>query len=292
MSTILAIDLGGTRLRAGLARPDAPAAVSAIGEWSAPQTRDAFLALVRGLLAEHRADWLGLGIPGLAQGTICRWVPNLPYLDGLDLAAALPGISIGLGNDAQLALLAEVAAGAARGMSDALLLAIGTGIGSSVLAGGRIVAGAIGGACSFGWAAADTSDPGEDVSGWLERHASGRALDRAAAGIGLSSGHDLIVAARRGDAAALEAIGTPARALGTALAGAVGLLNPETIIIAGGVAEALDVLGPPTLAALRRQIPPHLRSISLTRGAFGAGAGLIGAAVAGARGEEWRQVHA
>lgn len=292
MSTILAIDLGGTRLRAGLARPDAPAEVSAIGEWPAPQTRDDFLALISRLLEDGAADRLGLGIPGLAQRTTCRWVPNLPFLDGLDLAAALPGISIGLGNDAQLALLAEVAAGAARGMSDALLLAIGTGIGSAVLAGGRIVAGAIGGACSFGWAVANMEDAGEDVSGWLERHASGRALDRAAAGIGLSSGHDLVVAARLGEAAALEAIATPARALGTALAGAVGLLNPETIIIAGGVAEALDVLGPPTLAALRRQIPPHLRSISLTRGAFGAGAGLIGAAVVGARGEEWRQVHA
>lgn len=91
---------------------------------------------------------------------------------------------------------------------------------------------------------------------------------------------------------AQPAIETPARALGTALAGAVGLLNPETIIVAGGVAEALDVLGPPTLAALRRQVPPHLRDIALTRGAFGAGAGLIGAAFAGARGEEWRHVHA
>ena len=84
---------------------------------------------------------------------------------------------IGIGNDAQIALLAEASAGAAKGMSDAILLSIGTGIGSAVLANGSIVAGSRGGACSFGWACADMDDPGEDRSGWLERVASGRALD-------------------------------------------------------------------------------------------------------------------
>jgi glucokinase len=288
---ILAIDLGGTRYRAGIATPTDPAAVQPIGEWPAPTSRDAFVAMVAGQLAEHGATRLGIGIPGLARDATCLWVPNLPYLDGLDLEAAFPGTTIGLGNDAQLALLAEVSAGAAVGLTDAILLAIGTGIGSAVLSGGRIVAGAGGGACSFGWATADLDDRGEDRSGWLERQSSGRALDAAARSIGLDSGGALVDAARSGDAKALAALEQPSRALGTVLAGAVALLDPQAIILAGGVASSLDVLAPLVLEPLRRNLPPHLRSITLKPGQFGPRAGLVGAAFAGARGSAWRNNH-
>lgn len=287
--TILAIDLGGTRYRAGRATLGNPADVEPIGDWPAPLTRSVFLAMVNSHLAELGAWRLGIGIPGLASGTTCRWVPNLPYLDGLNLAEAFSGIEIGLGNDAQLSLLAEASAGSARGLTDVLLLAIGTGIGSAVMADGRIIAGSGGGACSFGWATADLADPGEDRSGWLERHASGRALDAAALHVHLPSGTALVNAARTGDAVALAALEAPANALGTALAGAVGLLDPETIILAGGVAASLDVLEPMVLASLRRQLPPHLRGIGLRAGTFGPRAGLIGAAFAGARGAGWRK---
>lgn len=291
MSTILAIDLGGTRFRAGVADVADPAAVQPVGEWAAPLSREDFLALVRQQLSEHGATRLGLGIPGLAQGTACRWVPNLPYLDGLDLAGELPGISIGLGNDAQLALLAEVSAGAAKGLEDAILLAIGTGIGSSVLAGGRIIAGHGGAALSFGWAVADVHDAGEDRSGWLERQASGRALDAAAQSIGLPDGAALVRAARGRDAAAIDALTPAMQALGTALASAVALLAPQAIILAGGVAASVDVLAPLVLPALRRQLPPHLRTIDIRPGQFGPRAGLVGAAFAGAYGTNWRNGH-
>ncbi len=287
--TVLAIDLGGTRYRAARTSADAPAEIEPLGEVPAPASRAEFLSRVTEQLAALGATRLGLGVPGLAIGTTCRWVPNLPWLDGLDLAAALPGIGIGLGNDAQLGLLAEASAGAARGLNDAVLLAIGTGIGSAVLSGGRIVAGASGGACSFGWAAADPSDPGEDRSGWLERQASGRALDEAARTLGLVDGTALVAAARSGDAQARAALEPPMRALGTALAGAVALLDPEAIILAGGVAAALDVLAPLIRPALQRHLPPHLRGVLLRAGEFGPRAGLVGAAFAGARGPIWRQ---
>lgn len=291
MNTILAIDLGGTRFRAGIADVADPAAVRPVGEWAAPQTLPAFMELLQLQLAKHRATRLGLGIPGLAQGTVCRWVPNLGYLDGFDLATRLPDIPIGLGNDAQLALLAEASAGAAKGLDDAILLAIGTGIGSAVLAGGQIIAGSRGGACSFGWAAADVDDPGEDRSGWLERQASGRALDAAAKRVGLDSGSALVAAARGGDEAAQAALLPSMRALGTALAGAVALLDPEAIVLAGGVAASVDVLKPLILPALRRQLPPHLRTIDIRPGHFGPRAGLVGAAFAGAYGMNWRNGH-
>jgi predicted NBD/HSP70 family sugar kinase len=287
MSRILAIDLGGSRLRAGLAESTTPAEVSPLGDWAAPTDIGGLEDAGTQLLAEHDAVRLGIAIPGLARGTTAVWVPNLPYLNGADLAGLFPGAEIGLGHDAQLALLAEVTAGAAQGMTDAILLAIGTGIGSAVLAGGRIVRGASGAACSFGWASADVNDSGEERLGWLERQASGRALDAAAAAMGLTSGTALMTAARSGSVAAMAALEPPMQALGTALAGAVALLDPQTIILAGGVASATDVIEPMLLAAMRRHLPPHLRGITIKPGHFGPRASLVGAAVAGAYGRDW-----
>ena len=83
--TILAIDLGGTRYRAGLATTADPAAVAPIGEWPAPAMRDDFLTLLSSQLSTHGATRLGIGVPGLARDSVCRWVPNLPYLDGLEV---------------------------------------------------------------------------------------------------------------------------------------------------------------------------------------------------------------
>jgi predicted NBD/HSP70 family sugar kinase len=290
MTRVLAIDLGGTNLRAGFFTGDV-SELRVIAQEPAPASRDDLVQRLSALKGEAGGiDAIGIAVPGLVEGTTCRWIPNLPYLDGLDFQSVLPDLSIGIGNDAQIALLAEASVGAAHGMSDAILLSIGTGIGSAVLANGAIVAGAHGGACSFGWASGDADDPGDERSGWLERVASGRALDAIAARLGLASGGELIAAARRGDPAASFALDLPCRQLGMALSGAVGLLDPQAIIVAGGIAEALDVLGPAILSAMRERLPAHLRGIELRAGAFGPRAALVGAALAGAAGKEWRRL--
>ncbi|WFP64986.1 ROK family protein [Mesorhizobium sp. WSM4904] len=289
MTRVLAIDLGGTNLRAAVHTGDTGALAPQVRE-PAPDNLDAFVARVRALTNADGVDALGLAVPGLVDGTVCRWIPNLPWLDGVDIAAVFPDIGVAVGNDAQIALLAEAAEGAAKGMSDAILLAIGTGIGSAVLANGRIVAGAHGGACSFGWACADVEDQGDKRNGWLERAASGRALDALSTRIGLADGSRLIEAARAGQSTALALVEEAARPLGTALAGAVGLLDPGVILVSGGLADALDVIAPPLLAALRRQLPAHLRDIELRPGTFGPRAGLVGAALAGQAGSGWRQI--
>jgi glucokinase len=275
----LAIDLGGTNLRAGLATNDAIEPVP-LGRWNAPASLNEFHVRIETLLAEHGADRLGVGVPGLARGTVCFWVPNLPFLDGIDLAAMFPSVRVALGNDAQFALLAEAAGGAARETRNAILLAIGTGIGSAVLADGRILRGEAGAAASFGWACADPSDLGDDAHGWLERVASGTALDRIAAGFGVGDGRALVALARSGDEKALAALEPPMIALGTALAGAVALTGSPMVVFAGGTVDSLDVLGPLLQPALTRHLPPHLRAVRLVAGQFGARAALAGAGLA------------
>ena len=290
MTRVLAIDLGGTNLRAAAHTGDINA-LEMLSREPAPASLDEFVARIRALCAKAGAmEALGIAVPGLVEGATCRWIPNLPWLDGVEVERLFPGMRIAVGNDAQIAMLAEAVEGSARGMSDAILLAIGTGIGSAVLANSRIVAGARGGACSFGWACADIDDPGEERSGWLERAASGRALDTLAHGIGLADGRALIEAARSGQQAALAALEAPARRLGSALAGAVALLDPQAVLISGGLADALDMIRKPLVAALQRQLPPHLRNIVIRSGQFGSRAGLVGAALAGLAGREWRRI--
>jgi glucokinase len=289
---ILALDLGGTYLRAGLATASAIAEVTLVGRWPAPRDLASLRARIAEIVAGRgQIQRVGLAVPGLTEGTRCRWIPNLPWLDGEDLADLVPDARLALGNDSQLALLAEATHGAAATLSDAILLSIGTGVGSAVLADGRIVKGAQGGACSFGWACADMNDPGHHSDGWLERMAAGRALDALAVKVlGAADGARLIAAAREGDARARAAIETAAAAIGTALSGAVALLDPQAILITGGVADSLDVLSPPILAAMRRHVPPHLKAVELRAGRFGGGAALIGAAIAGRAGADWRSV--
>lgn len=78
--------------------------------------------------------------------------------------------------------------------------------------------------------------------------------------------------------------------LGTALSGAVGLLDPEVIVIAGGVAADMDLLAPMVREALDRQLPPHLRHVAITAGEFGPKAGLVGAGIAGCQGPDWGKI--
>ncbi|MCT8991106.1 ROK family protein [Chelativorans sp. SCAU2101] len=284
---VLAIDLGGTNMRAGLVDGDA-LEPSPVGHWKAPATLEEFRDRVETLLREHEATKLGVAIPGLARGTVSTWVPNLPYLDGVDFAALFPDVHLTLGNDAHFSLLAEAAGGAASQAENAILLAIGTGIGSAVLADGRVVRGQGGAATSFGWACADPSDGGHPAHGWLERMASGTALDRLAARHGLPDGAALVSRARSGDGNARTALEAPMTALGTTLAGAVALTGASLVIFTGGVADSFEVLEPLLRPALTRHLPPHLRDVRLAPGHFGPRAALTGAGLA-ARGHPiWR----
>lgn len=283
MTGALAVDLGGTNIRAAVF-PRAPLGPDAVPERrlhaAAPASLDRFVTAIRALLDETAVTALGIAIPGLVEGATCRWAPNLSWLDGVDLESLFPGVRVSVANDAQFSLLAEAAAGAARGTGNAILLAIGTGIGSGLMADGRIVRGVGGAAVSFGWACARHDEPGDLQHGWLERQASGRALDRAAARLGLASGAALVEAARAGNTDALAALEAAGEILGAALAGAVALAGTERIVIAGSVSAALDLIGPALLGKLHAHLPPHLRSVALTPGAFGAHAALCGAAFA------------
>ena len=300
---VVGIDLGGTRLRAGAAPAGRGSAIAdtvvRLADAPAPSTLGE-LAAALGDVTRRAADLGALAaiaftVPGLVVGTTCTWVPNLAYLDGVDMRSfvadtvmALPTV---VANDAHLALLGEACEGAAAGRRDALLLAIGTGIGSAVLADGRIQRGSRGAACSFGWACADIADDGDDQLGWLERRSAGPVLDAAGAAMTPPrDGAGVVRSAMAGDPVAGAAVDAAGTALGTALAGAVALVDPGLVIVSGGLADAVAALEPSLRRALDRHLPPHLRGVEVTAGRLGPAAGLVGALHAARRGERWWEV--
>lgn len=292
MKRILSLDLGGTNLRAATADIDHPSELIVLGRWPAPSSREGLVTIVQELCTRlpNGLSGIGITVPGLVEGTKCRWVPNLPYLNEVDFKELLAplGSLLVVANDAQLALLAEATLGAARDLQDALLLAIGTGIGSAVLADGRIIRGAHSHACSFGWACADLNDPGDPGLGWLERSASGRSIELAAAELlPPRDSAALVYGARRGDTICAAVMDRVGRVLGTAAAGAISLLDPSIVLITGGVSDAADVLMPAIREVLSRHLPPRLRNIRVEPGVFGPKAGLVGAAIAAVKGSNW-----
>jgi predicted NBD/HSP70 family sugar kinase len=104
----------------------------------------------------------------------------LPFLDGKDLAADLSerlGADVIVSNDAQLALLGEIWCGAAQNRQSAVLISVGTGVGGAIMMGGKIIRGIHGSAGAFGWLNLDWREPSDPNHGYVERHASGSALE-------------------------------------------------------------------------------------------------------------------
>ena len=103
-------------------------------------------------------------------------------------------------------------------------------------------------------------------------------------------GAGVVRSAMAGDPVAGAAVDAAGTALGTALAGAVALVDPGLVIVSGGLADAVAALEPSLRRALDRQLPPHLRDVEVTAGRLGPAAGLVGALHAARRGERWWEV--
>ncbi|MBE3011759.1 ROK family protein [Microbispora sp. NEAU-D428] len=276
MTTFIGIDVGGTSVRVLAETPDGrgePVTAPVAGSY------DAFLTQVAGLCAGIvRPAGVGVGLPGTSGENRPLFVPALPWLEGRplreDLEARL-GAPVRLGLDGHLTLLAEAAEGAAKGVRSAVLLAVGTGIGGALLIDGRIWRGVHGSAGSWGWLPADAPD--DAVHGPFEQAASGSSL---------RDGPALVAAAREGDERASAALDAYAARLARGVAAVASTIDPEIILIGGGLADAMDVLGPPLRRHVARFASPDGRRVPVRPAALGSRAGVVGALLI-ARTEEW-----
>jgi glucokinase len=247
---------------------------------------------------------IGVGMAGLidVRSGVLLSAPNLawrnlPVSQGLGARFGMP---VTVDNDATAAAWGESRLGASRGYDDSLFVGVGTGIGGGIVAGGRLLRGAHGHAGEIGHIIVDPDGPpcGCGNRGCWEQVASGLAIARAggravaeepgsmiarlAGGDPRRATGELVTeAARQGDTAAIAILTTVARRLGEGVAGLVNVLDPEVVVIGGGVGEAGDLLlGPLRDAYLTAVEGADVRpDVSIVEARLGNDAGAIGAAL-------------
>jgi glucokinase len=253
--------------------------------------------------ASGGVDAVGIGIPALndTRRGVAVMSTHLP-LAGVpfgDLAAERIGLPVFVDNDANAALLAEWRLGAARGATDAALLTIGTGIGGALVTGGVLQRGSQGAGAELGHMVVQADGPRCNGNcpnrGCLEAVCSGTALAREARrlaaerprselGLALAAGRDIsgpLVTdlAHGGDEAAIEAVAVIGRWLGVGVANLVNMLNPDVVVIGGGVIAAGELLLAPARAVVaERALSPSKEHARLVPARFGAESGMLGAA--------------
>jgi glucokinase len=304
---VIGVDLGGTKLLAGVV--DRRLAVHHRAQRSsrgrdAAEVLDTVESTVREALEAYGGEVLGVGfgIPSLIdqkRGTAVSTV-HLPLRDVpfRDVMAERLGLPVWLDNDANASLLAEARRGAAMGASDAVMLTLGTGIGGAVMVDGRLVRGASGAAGELGHMVVDIDGPicpcGN--AGCLEVMASGTALGlegarvargapdsalaRAADGGREMTGMLVTELAHDGDRAARDVVALVGMRLGVGIANLVNALNPEVVVVGGGVIGAGDLLLEPARTVVReRALRPSRDDVRIEAARFGAESGMLGAAL-------------
>jgi len=308
VSATIGLDIGGTKIAGGLVSPTGT--MLARGRRVTPaHDPDRIAVEVADLVRElsEGADVVGVGVACAgfidATGSTVLFAPNLAWRDEplkrrLQAAIDLPVI---IDNDANAAAWGEFRFGAARDVDDMVLITVGTGIGGGVVIDNRLLRGAYGIAAELGHMRVipDGIRCGCGNRGCWEMYASGNALVREARELVRSgtphaarlselcagdpdklSGHDITSAAAQGDPAAVELLADLGRWIGEGAASVTAILDPELIVLGGGVADAGALLLDPARAAFRRQLTGrgHRPEARFAVASLGNDAGIIGAA--------------
>ncbi len=183
-------------------------------------------------------------------------------------------------NDAQAALLGEVWHGAAAGRRNVMMLTLGTGVGGAAMVDGRLLKGHLGRAGHLGHICMDIDGPPDIVNtpGSLEEAVGNCTIEQRTGGR-FSSTLDLADAHRGGDAEATRVWSRMIRALACGIASLVNVLNPEVVVIGGGISLAGDVLFEPLEKELTKvEWRPHGQRVKIVPAKLGEYAGAYGAA--------------
>jgi glucokinase len=247
---------------------------------------------------------LGVGVPSqvrFATGEVVASV-NIP-LAGVPLSEDLAsrfGVPAFVDNDANCAALAEAHSGEGPPPRVLAMLTVGTGVGGGVVLDGAVFRGATGAGAELGHVVLQADGPQCPGAcpnrGCLEALASGQALEREAtaaarampatplgrtlADRGRVTGRDVVAAARDGDDTACELMRDLGRWLGVGMASLVNALEPERLVVGGGLSGAADLFLDAAIAETRaRALPAALATVEIATARRGADAGEVGAAL-------------
>jgi glucokinase len=289
---IAGIDLGGTQVRVALARSDGQIVFSA-------RTRTALLGS-----PERLVEWVVDQIPRRDTGEPLRGAaigapgpidkkngilinpPNLPGWSEVPLAAMLSeplGCPVYVENDANVAAVGEFHRGAGRGSQTMVYITWSTGVGGGLILDGQLFSGAHGTAGEIGHMVLDPNGPLDSCGqhGCLEAFCGGGSLSRQTG----ESTAELFQAAAAGDHEAAEIVGRAASYMGHALVSLTNLVDPEVIVIGGGISRSWKQVAPVFMSVLRGSpfIKPARRP-RVRRSRLGDRAGQVGAV-------EWARTH-
>jgi len=320
---IIGVDLGGTTIVVGALTEDGTAMHGLVNERTPVHLGpdgvvDRMIAMIHQSAERTRAELgadvevagVGIGAPGPldTQRGIVIVAPNLGWHDMplRDRIGAATGFDARLDNDANCATLGEWWRGAAQGGRVVVGITIGTGIGGGIVLDGRIFHGASDVAAEMGHMTIDVTGRRCKCGnyGCLEAYASGtaiaaRTIEELEAGtsssipslvggdLGKVTAQTVYQAAHDGDALALEIVRDTARFLGAGIANVLNMLNPDVVVVTGGVTQAGDRLfGPLRNEVARRAFRPAVAACRIVPGGLPGTAGVYGA-VASFKVQRW-----
>jgi glucokinase len=269
----------------------------------AEATTRTIVALARELMAgRNDVSALGVGAAGMVDRSgVMRFAPNVawrevPLAEKIRSGVGLPTL---VDNDANVAAWGEFRFGAGRGCNDMLLVTVGTGIGGGIVAGGKLFRGGHGFAGEIGHIIVEPNGPlcGCGNLGCWEQVASGRAIGRlgreaaqehpeslivelAGGHVSAVTGLAVTAAAMKGDPVAVRILAEVGRRLGEGIAGLVNILDPDMVVIGGGVIEAGELILEPARRSFVDSVeaPEHRPEVPLVPAMMGNDAGAVGAA--------------
>ena len=300
---IAGVDIGGTNLVVGLVRSDGGGPVAVCTAPTRPEEGAAaaarrVAAMVResaaaaGVRFPDDVAGIGAGAPGpmeLDSGTVLE-TPNLGWRNAplRELLVEAAGVPATLHNDADCAAYGEWRRGAGRGARCLVCLTLGTGIGGGIVLDGRVHQGVSGSAGEVGHTCVEMNGLlcGCGARGCVEAYASGPAIAARALDAGYCpespqrvTAETVCRAAADGDRKAARVVADTGAILGVAVANLMHVLNPDVIVLAGGVARAGDLLfGPLRREVRRRAFASAEAACRIEPAAFPETAGVVGAA--------------
>ncbi|UBU12977.1 ROK family protein [Nonomuraea gerenzanensis] len=294
MSLVAGLDIGGTKMAVALADRSGTVLDHATRPTPAMEGPDAILTtatdLVRTVGGTEVVAAVGVGAAGVIdrrRGVVVSATQALPGWAGTDLRGELSrrlGLPVAVDNDVHAHALGEQWRGAAAGYADVLLIAVGTGIGASTVLGGHVRHGAHGVAGHAGHvpvAAAAGVACACGGQGHVEAVASGPALlARFRSRSETDAAHLAEVArlAAAGEPVAAAVLAFGGTAAGHAIGGLMNVIDPEIVVIGGGVPNCGEPWWQPLRAAIATEVLPALRDVPVVPAALGADAALLGAA--------------
>ena len=304
----LGIDLGGTNIKGAVVTDGGAVLREAsrpTGVERGPESiADEIAALIRELEQGERFDGVGLGCPGTVDDesgmVLCAFNLGLIRFDLRGAIRTRTGYEIRLGNDANVAALAEATLGVGKGAHSAVILTLGTGVGCGVVIDGKMLVGYTGAASELGHMVIEEGGAPCTCGrlGCFEAYASATALIRMtkeamerhpesemhaiAEELGGVDGRTCFLAKERGDAAGTKVVETYVKYLASGVTNVVNIFFPEVVAFSGGVANQGEALLEPLRREVNRQkfgaryATKHTRLVRCT---LGYQAGMLGAAL-------------